>query len=361
MDLVKDGFNAWVEACSEAGEFYVNRLSWNKDRNKALTDKLGLAFQELVQALAGRAEHGGASEFARHLDLPEEKSDALRTRLRELQDWAIRAARRNADEGKGPITRNAVYLEFVTPTDDKPTLGRCDPNKPFSSEIKQLVDLHRAALRENRPDRPASGNADRSALEEALLSKLAFDSLTDSLNPFSTASLLSLDLPSIVKIRKRDEWRTYADKLAGLVDEPSLFESHVNDVLEAYQEVLRLLAEERPPLSWKTVRQSHLEISGVILKVKFFFPHPTFEQIGEITGEPPPCRATVRMVIVNRISRGRADPDLTVDMLHADIDNPREFLDQIKRALRNAGYREERQQPQRLERLGGMEQDQEQG
>jgi hypothetical protein len=382
MDLVTEGFDAWVDACHEAEQFSVNRLSWGKDRNKALTDKLGLAFQELVQALAGRAEQGGASEFARHLDLPKEKADALRARLRELQDWAIKAARESADIGKGPITRNAVYLEFVTPPGDNPTSGRCDPNKPFSSEIKQLVDLqyntglpefldrlplrpvntlHRAALRENRPDRPAPGNTDQAALEEVLLSKLAFDNLTDGLDPFNTASLLSLDLPSIVKIRKRDEWRTYVTKLTGLVAEPFLFESHANDVLQAYQELLRLLAEGRPPLSWKTVRQTHLEISGVTLKVKYLFPRPTFEQVGEITGEPPPCRATVRMVMVNRISRGEADPNLTIDTLNADIPNPREFLAQIKHALRNAGYREERQQPQRSERLGGMEQDQEQG
>jgi hypothetical protein len=378
MDLVKEGFDAWVDACREAEEFSVNRLSWNKDRNKALTDKLGLAFQELVQSLAGRAEHGGALEFARHLDLPEEKADGLRTRLRELQDWAIKTARENADKKLGPVTRNAVYVEFVTPPGDKPTSGRCDPNKPFSSEIKQLIDLqyntglpefldrlplrpvntlHRAALRENRPDRPAPGNADQAALEEALLSKLAFDSITNDLDPFNTASLLFLNLPSIDKIRQRDEWRTYAAKLAGLVAEPFLFASHANDVLQAYQELLPLLAEERPPLSWKAVRQTHLEISGVTLKVKFSFPRPTFEQIGEITGEPPPCRATVRMVMVNRISRGKADPDLAVDMLHADILNPREFLAQIKRALRKAGYREEGQQSRRRERLGGMEQD----
>lgn len=380
MDLVEEGFSAWVDACRETEEFSVNRLSWDDDRNKALTSKLGLSFQELVQSLAGRAEDGGASEFARHLDLKEEEADALRTRLRELQDWAIKAARESADKGRGPITRNAVYEEFVTPPNYKPTSGRCDPHKLFSSEIKQLIDLqyntglpefldrlplrpvntlHRAALRENRPDRPVPGDSDQTALGKALISKLAFDNITDALDPFNTASLLSLDLPSIVEIRKRDEWRTYATKLSGLVAEPFLFETHANDVLQAYQELLRVLARGHPPLSWKAVRQSHLEISGVTLKVKFFT-HPTFEQIGEITGEPPPCRATVRMVMVNRIALGRADPDLVVDTLHSDIDNPREFLDRIKRELRGAGYREERQHPQRHERLGGMEQDMEQ-
>jgi hypothetical protein len=381
MALVKEGFDAWVEACCEAEEFAVNRLAWDNKRNDALTHKLALAFQELVKALAGRAEGGGASEFARHLDLREDKVDALRARMRELEDWAIKAARERADRGKGPITREDVYVAFVTPPGDKSTSGRCDSDKPFSSEIKQLVDLqyntglpefldrlplrpvntlHRAALRENRPDRTDPRNVDRATLEEALLSRLAFDNLTDGIDPFNTASLLSLDLPSIVKIRKRGEWRTYAAKLAGLVAEPWLFESYASDVLQAYQELLHLLSEGRPPVSWKAVRQSHLEISGVTLKVKYFR-RPTFEQIGKITGEPPPCRATVRMVMVNRISRGRADPDLTVDTLHADIDNPREYLERIKRTLREAGYREEQQQSQRLERLGGMEQDQEQG
>jgi len=379
MDLVREGFEAWTEACREAGEFSVNRLSWDPGRNRALTNKLALAFQEFVQNVAGRAAWGGALEFARHLGFREEMAGAFLARLQHLRQWAIQEeqdAQQRPDGG--PITRNAVYKEFVTPEGDVPTSGRCDPNKPFSREIKQLADLqyntglpefldrlplrpvdtlHRAALRENVPEHPAREAADQAALEKVLLSRLAFDKLSEGLDPFSTASLLSLDLPSIVQIRHSDAWRTYASKLAGLVAEPFLFETHADAVLRAYQELLQLLAHGRPPLSWKTVRQSHLEISGVTLKVTFGI-RRTFQQIGEITGEPPPCQATVRMVVINRLSRTTAEPDLAVDTLRANIADPRAFLDQIKRALRNDGYQEQRQLPLRRESLGGMEQDQ---
>src|SRR5207245_3189605 len=134
-------------------------------------------------------------------------------------------------------------------------------------------------------------------------------------DPFNTASLLSLDLPSIVRIRETEEWRAYTDKLAGLVSEPLLFESRADSVLEGYQELLRVIAEHRPTLPWKTVRQSHLEISGVSLVVTFGH-RPTFQQIGEITGEPAPCQATVRIAMVNALTRNRANPDLVFDTLH---------------------------------------------
>lgn len=381
MDLVRKGFDAWVDVCKQAEEFSVTRLSWNPERNDTLTDKLGLAFQEFVLNIAGRAAGGGAAEFARHLDLPEKEAGDFRKRLRELRRWANRFVEETEDDSSvGPITRNAVYKEFVTPPEVDPTSGRCDGKKRYSQDIKQLVDLqyntalpefldrlpmrplntlHRAALRENRPQHPAPGDTDQATLADVLKSRLAFDNLVDNLDPFNTASLLSLDLPSIVKIRETGTWRTYTTKLAGLISEPLLFEARVDAVLEAYQELLRVIAEHRPTLlSWKTVRQSHLEISGVSLKVTFSR-RPSFQQIGEITGQPPPCQATVRIAMVNRLKRSTANPDLVFDTLHAQIDDPRAYLDQVKRTLREDGFRELPQRPHPIGRPGGMEQDRE--
>jgi hypothetical protein len=191
--------------------------------------------------------------------------------------------------------------------------------------MRPLDTLHRAALREKRPQHPAPGDADQATLADVLRSKLAFDSLVDNLDPFDTASLLSLDLPSIVKIRETGTWRTYTTKLAGLVSEPLLFEDRADAVVEAYQELLRVIAKDRPALPWKTVRQSYLEISGMSLEVTFGR-RPVFQQIGEITGEPAPCQATVRIAMVNKLTRNRANPDLVFDTLHAKIDDPRAYL-----------------------------------
>jgi hypothetical protein len=386
MDLVAEGFAAWVEACREAGQFSVNRLSWNATRNRELTYRLALAFQEFAQNLAGRARSGGAAEFARHLGLPAGDVDEFRTRLQSLRRWAI-----DYDEARGnepdsqPLTRNAVYKQFVIPEGDASTSGRCDPAKPFSKEIKELVDLqyntglpefldrlplrpvdtlHRAALRENVPERRDPGAAGPADLEKALRSKIAFDALSDGLDPFSTASLLSLDLPSIVRVRDSDAWRTYSAQLAGLVDEPEMFDTRADSVLEAYQDLLRLLARDRPRLPWQSVRQTHLEISGVSLRVTFSS-RPSFQQSGEITGEPPPCQATVRLAMVNRLShstarpgRGQADPDLAFDVVRASIADPRSYLEQLKRTLRADGFRELPPEPVHGQSLGGMEQDQ---
>jgi hypothetical protein len=364
----------------------VNRLSWNAIRNDELTYRLALAFQEFAQNLAGRARSGGAAEFARHLGLPADEADEFRTRLQQLRRWAIENDEAVADDPDSqPLTRNAVYKEFVTPDGDTPTSGRCDPAKPFSKEIKQLVDLqyntglpefldrlplrpvdtlHRAALRENVPERRDPGAAGPADLERALRSKIAFDTLSDDLDPFSTASLLSLDLPSIVRIRKSGAWRTYTSQLAGLVDEPEMFDTRADSVLKAYHELLRLLAHDRPKLPWQSVRQSHLEISGVTLKVTFSS-RPSFQQTGEITGEPPPCQATVRLAMVNRLSQNKAgpaqdkaEPDLAFDALRANIADPRSFLEQIKRTLRADGFRELSPETDRRQRLGGMEQEQ---
>jgi len=386
MDVISEGFEAWTDACREAQQFSVNRLSWNTKRNNELTHKLGLAFQEFAQNLAGRAAAGGAAEFARHLGLRADEADAFRIRLQQLRRWAIECDEAAAaDPDSQPLTRNQVYVQFVTPDGDKPTLGRCDPTKRFSKEIKQLVDLqyntglpefldrlplrpvdtlHRAALRENVPehrDPEASGMAD---LEKALRSKIAFDTLTDDLDPFNTASLLSLDLPSIVRIRASDAWRTYTSQLAGLVNEPAMFDTRADAVLQAYQEVLRGLARGRSQLPWKSVRQSHLEISGVTLTVTFSG-RPSFRQTGEITGEPPPCQATVRLAMVNRLTQDRtesahnkAEPELALDTLRANIADPRAFLEQIKRTLRADGFRELAPYPFRDKSLAGIEQEQ---
>src|SRR5262249_33419777 len=75
IDLVSEGFKAWVEVCREAEQSSVNRLSWNAIRNNELTYRLALAFQEFAQNLAGRARSGGAAEFARHLGLSADEAD----------------------------------------------------------------------------------------------------------------------------------------------------------------------------------------------------------------------------------------------------------------------------------------------
>jgi hypothetical protein len=111
------------------------------------------------------------------------------------------------------------------------------------------------------------------------------------------------------------------------------------------------------------VRQSHLEISGVTLKVTFSS-RPSFQQTGEITGEPPPCQATVRLAIVNRLSHSKArpaqdkaEPDLALDALRANIADPRAFLERTKRTLRADGFRELPPERHHGKSLGGMEQD----
>lgn len=386
MDVISEGFKAWGEACGEAEQFSVNRLSWNKTRNDELTYRLALAFQEFAHNLAGRAAGGGAAEFARHLGLQADEADAFRSRLQQLRRWAIeRDDVAAADSNNNPLTRNEVYEQFVTPEGDKPTSGRCDPTKPFSKEIKQLVDLqyntglpefldrlplrpvdtlHRAALRENVPEHRDPGASGAADLEKALRSKIAFDTLTDDLDPFSTASLLSLDLPSIVRVRSSDAWRTYTSQLAGLVNEPAMFDTRADAVLHAYQEVLRRLPRGQSQLPWKSVRQSHLEISGVTLTVTFSG-RPSFRQTGEITGEPPPCVATVRLAMVNRLTQdkaepahNKAEPELALDTLRANIADPRAFLEKIKRSLRADGFRELTPYTYRGKSLGGMEQEQ---
>jgi hypothetical protein len=194
-----------------------------------------------------------------------------------------------------------------------------------------------------------------------LVSKIGFDSLTDSLQPFDTASLLSLSLPSIVRIRKHSQWKIYAKTLEKLVIDPGSFEERANSVVETYQGLLRILAEtneDGPRLPWITSRQSYLEISGVTLEVTHGR-HPTFQQVGEIVGEPEPCQATVRMALVNKLSRHSENPNLTIDALRAYIADPSDYLNRITRTLRNAGFKELSQKPRPDERPGGMEQDQE--
>ncbi|MCO1658107.1 hypothetical protein [Pseudonocardia humida] len=380
VQTVRGGFEAWTSACLEAEEISCLRLSWFENRNADLTEKLGLSFHHFALTVPGRAMRGGGAEFSRHLGFPEADIPEFRAVLRKVQEFAIKI---ETEKERG-VTRQELYVKFITPEGDDPTLGRCDNTKPFAAELKQLFDLqyntglpefldrlplrpadtlHRSALRESVPERRSSNVVDPGDLERTLKTRIAFDTLSEKLNPLQTASLLDLGIQEIARVRLSTEWEEYIRQLNRLVvmRDPAQFGLYAQNIIESYGAVLRRLGERSSRHAWLTQRRAILEISGVKLRV-CYGRRPTMQQMGEITGEQMNTMATVKTVIVNKLSAVRrpAEPELAVDTLRSYIGDPRHFLEQLKSALSADGFDELPRLPNLGRSPAGVEQDVEQ-
>lgn len=373
------GFNGWLTACRAAEEFSCLRLSWDDRTNLELTARVGLSFHEFATGAYGRTTQGGLAEFGRHLGLPEDQYDTLKSRLRHLRNWA----NSRLDAVDLPVTREQVYREFVTPDGDDPTRGRIDPRKPLSAELKQLVDLqyntalpefldrlplrpvdtlHRAALRESIPPRRTGAHVAAEELERTLRTRIQFDVLSESLTPFQAPSFLDLDLAAILRVRQTDEWATYMSHLSELIGarESAGFETHGENLIAAHGAVLRRLAEGRGRHSWLSRRVVTLEVAGTSLRV-LHGSRPTFVRVGRIEGRTPRSMATVRFAVVNRlrsVEEQLTQPHLIVDTLRAPVDDPRELVERIVTGLQRDGFIEQAPVPTSARtRLGGVEKD----
>jgi hypothetical protein len=355
-----EGFEGWVSACHEAGDLACLRLAWDDDRNDDFAANLGVSFHNFITTAYTRGLGERIGEFGRHLGIREPAYEDFRGRLLAMRRWATQV---EEDHGR-TVTREEVYRQFVVPDGAAPRLGLCDPGKPFAAELKQLVDLqyntslpeyldrlplrpsdtlHRAALREPVPPRGGLDMASEEDCERTLQTRLAFDAMSDDLDPLDTPYLLDLDLRAVAAVRQTEQWKDYVRQLTSLIEgrEPGDFETFADPLIERFGEVLRLLGNGRRTHKWLMQRRALLDVAGIGLRV-LYGAKPKFQVIGEINVAAVRSLATVRFALVNQL-RGMAlhkEPNLAVDTLRTYVDDPKVFIAKMRTGLKQAGFAE---------------------
>lgn len=380
MDLAAQ---EWISVCNDASDITCLRLSWNDDENATYCDALTQRFYEFALALPSRAAGNAIVQFIRHLGLTDKDAKQLDVLFKRLRNWAIEYF----DTNEKTISRNLAYQEFVVQPGTKVTLGAVDRNKPYSAEIKQLLDLqyntalpefidrlplrpadtlHRAALREPVPPRAGQAFSRPDELERTLRTRLQFDAIADALTPIETPYLSDLTLESVLRVRKTNEWHSYADRLSALMAarEPELFETHGHNLVESYHAMLAKLGS--------TARRTHrfvarpemiLELAGVAIRVTGGRGRPSYRQIGDVSPGMGRATAIIKFAVINGEATSEdqtREPNLIVDTLRASVDSPAEFVASLLAGFDREGYRRiEPQLAPTRQRLGGVEKDME--
>jgi len=358
-DINNEAFGKWLEVI-ESTEPTCARLSWDDDVNNVeIVQNLSRRFVEFARVVDER----DPEVFVRHLPGTQAEPEALRTRLREVAEWAMR--------NSGNVRRNNLYQQFVVADGSSVDEGRYDGDKPFAAEIKQLFDLQynvalpdaldrfplrptdtldRVALQEWNPGaRPVSARTAAAQVEQ-LLRPLAYDALADSL---LLETLHPLDLTDVLDVRGTEEWQRYADELSGLLAQPLAFADRVGGVYEHYVRTVELLArraQRRHATAavnrWRPAVKLAIDVGGGVIEATLenrlgvpLDADPGFRVVSEaVRGlARRSANVVVRLVISDR-SRRAADNavELSVTMMQIRVANAVGTFEEIKGVVEEA-------------------------
>ena len=264
FDINTEAFEAWRQICQETRVSCI-RMSWDDDANKALNiARLARPFHNFAVSAA----YGNARKYANDLGISESAADRLAGRLGELSAQSLRVQHITGQ----PVTRTQLYRDFVTL--GNPVLGQYDLNKPFSLQIKELIDLsYNAGL----PDALSiyaltpRGTLARTSLQELEMATEG-ESLVGSqellriirntvfalvTNAQYVGSLQWLTLEEVIAARSTDEWIRYRDALSALLADPTAFSDAAKGAPAVFQTYAQLAARITS-LAKGRLRQDHL-------------------------------------------------------------------------------------------------------
>jgi hypothetical protein len=352
------GFKAWQRLCTEVNMGCV-RLSWDDAQNDA---EVGRRLKERFAGFMRAADSLDPAVLARDLDLASGKADAFRARLtvlaRTTEDWL---------SGGQPVTREALYREFVVADGTDPVEGKYDAGKPFAGELKQLIDLryhvnlpdaflrypltpigslHRTSLQEWRKP-PESKEIDADFIID-MLRKAAFSFSQEGLY---VESLGALTLSDVKRLRETEQWFTYVDSMERLLLDPEAFPDPVNGapaVYRAYEAVAREATNiatgkkvQARVRRWLPIAEVVVEVAGAILSVVLSDP-PTYKVVGAVSpivgrrAAPPVVRFIIRGVTE---ARSRARLSSSLDVMRAQFSNAEKEWNELVSAMsRLPGY-----------------------
>jgi hypothetical protein len=377
------GFDAWKRMCQEARPRCV-RLSWDDAENASvMTEALTQRFRTFAVSMSEL----NVPTFCRELGLGAQDARRLERRLAEV------TARCAAERLEGrEITREFLYSQFVV-TDDTPTpLGRYDRHKPFSGEIKQLLDLRyntnlpdaleryplipidsmqRTALQEYRP----AANAQPMSARE-LAHRIKDTVFQQTQGGLYIKSLGDLSLAELEKVRGTEAWNAYISSMENLVANPLTFPDPDRGAAAVYHSYIDLarvvtrLAQQRRVQTtidqWVPVVEIVVEVAGAVLSVipslldkDAAVACQVAGRVSEAIGKRA-APVVVRLVVRGLTERGsRAELATSIDLIKGKLDSAQEQWAELLAAFQKSPVYEDtaRLRAQELGNMDGPEAD----
>ena len=362
------GWKGWRQVVSESAPTCL-RLSWESD-----DENMAQARRLLVAPSAQFIENISYLEpplLTADFDLSSEAGIALTSRLREVAAWAHRRS-----EAGDPLNREDLYKAFVVEDGTDPSDRRYDPAKPFSSAIKQLVDLRynanladalgsyllspedslrRRALQEWKGDRRSGGISDAHQLVQ-VVANLNFDQVAEVLG--ALAAFDQLTLGGILELRSTPAWSHYYVVLRRFLAQQTLdafgnAEYGAEAVTLAYRQVIKEAGDiavryrqDAIQRRWDPVIEITVEFAGALLSILY---NPTgsggnaFKLIRPLaSGVATRSAKAVFHLVIGRVTRSRSQStiDNSLRVLDTRLDHGRRDWEEFVRALEQEGFRE---------------------
>jgi hypothetical protein len=308
-NFTTSSFEEWSKVCQET-QMKCVRLSWDDDENKEQIEEYMI---RPFHDFAATIHTGNIERYMRDLGLSESDREPFKKQL-----IAIRNKCNELEDREQQVTREELYKAFVTVEGSQVVDGIYDRRKPFSSAIKQLLDLKyninlpdalqgfaltpydslsRSVLQENKPksrrDRSQDKNADtwlkllRNSTFEKLQKGLYLES---NLQQGYLDSLSSLKLSEVLEVRAMDEWTQYMNSIDTLLEDPEKFEEMSDkvylDYLNLNKVITNLVTQNRsqePVAKWTPGIEYILEMAGARMSVKWSHEGVTYALDGKVS------------------------------------------------------------------------------
>ncbi len=326
-EVVDAALTNWKQLCREV-QMQCVRLSWDDKENwRQAQVNLSQRFNGFAASILAK----DIDIYIRDLRLDPSVHSSFRQRLGEMANLCVEL------QSRGKLaTRNDLYKAFVT-AGDNPALRQYDPDKPFSGEIKQLLDL---AYNSNLPDAlggylltPAD-SLPRTSLQEwqkadrelkvvtgedlvVLLRQTSFALANEVLQGVKGMENLTLD--DVIYIRNQTEaWSVYIKHMENLLANPFSFaEGGIADVFESYKRVvaqMTLLFQKRDAkkvAQWQPYIEIVFNIAGALLTYKLMPAGPIFELAGSISDTVGRGAAEIVGKLIIRGLKGKQQANMT--------------------------------------------------
>jgi HEAT repeat protein len=249
--VLPQSFPSWQQICEEVAMHCV-RFSWDKNTNDIRQREFSRDFHEFVRNLYGK----DLQKLALDLSLDLSSEDALFQRLDKVQQESDNYFKQHRKDVRPYITRNVLYQQFISATSN-PAERVYDGTKPFSGEIKQLLDLFynahqadafggylltpidsptRQILQEWDPRNFQDNRQVGSATLIEMLRGSAFALVQEGLY---LRSMGQLTLQDVLDIRDTEIWQKYIKSLQALLENPIGFSTLAQSVYYNYVELAK--------------------------------------------------------------------------------------------------------------------------
>ncbi|MGP7995847.1 MAG: hypothetical protein ACLPKI_00690 [Streptosporangiaceae bacterium] len=365
------GWEGWRQVITESAPTCL-RLSWESDHeNEAQARRLLAApSAQFIENISYLETPLLAADFG----LSVEEGSALADRLRQVAAWAHRRS-----EAGERLNREDAYKAFVVQDDTNPSDRQyaADREKPFASEIKQLLDLRynanladalgsyllspedslrRRALQEWQGDRRSGRISDAHQLID-VVANLNFDQITEVLGALATFEQLTLG--GIIELRASPAWQHYHAVLRRFLAQQSLeafgnAEYGAEAVALAYRQVIKEAGEiviryRRDDIQrrWDPVVELTVEFAGSLLSI-LYNPTGTGGNVYKVvrplaTGVATRSAKAVFHLVIGRVTRssGQSTIDNSLRVLDTRLDRGRRDWDEFIQALDRSGFRDD--------------------